>query len=77
MTDESKLNRWIGLDIGGTKLLGAAVTDNLKILGTVKRETLRDEGPEAVFGRVREICRALIQKYGPVSGVGAGFAGLV
>jgi glucokinase len=77
MGKAQKEHRWLGLDIGGTKLLAAVLSDDLDMLGIAKCESLRDEGPEAVFGRVVGLCNDLIAKHGPVAGVGAGFAGLV
>ena len=68
---------WLGLDIGGTKILGAVVSDDLEILGTSRVETLRDEGPRAVAERAVSLLRGLIEAHGPANGVGAGFAGLV
>lgn len=77
MDNQRTGNRWLGLDIGGTKLLALVVTDDLEILGTSKAPSLRDKGPESVLERALEICRDLTARFGPVAGVGAGFAGLV
>jgi glucokinase len=68
---------YIGLDIGGSKILGAAVADDLRILGTLKVSTVREEGPAAVLQRALGVCRELKERHGPPRGVGAGFAGLV
>lgn len=77
MGEGESLDLWLGLDIGGTKILGAAVQDDLKILVTKKRETLREEGPQAVTERAVETCRELMEDFGPAKGLGVGFAGLV
>ncbi|MFH1999826.1 MAG: ROK family protein [Planctomycetota bacterium] len=77
MTNTRDNHFWIGLDIGGTKLLAAAVSNDLEILDLLKIGTLRDEGPDAVMGRVLSLCHSLICKHGQARGVGAGFAGLV
>lgn len=77
MTNTTDKDLWIGLDMGGTKLLAAAVTNDLDILEMHKIETLRDEGPGAVLERVISLCGRLIETHGTVRGVGVGFAGLV
>ncbi len=69
--------RWLGLDIGGTKILGAVFTDDLRMLDTCKVPSLREEGPAAVVGRAAALLKGLAERYGPAAGVGAGVAGLV
>jgi len=72
-----KQNLWLGIDVGGTKLLGAAVADDLKIAGILNKATLRDSGPDIVVDRIVGLSRELISLYGDVKGIGVGFAGLV
>ncbi len=69
--------RWIGLDIGATKILGISMNNSHQMLGSLKLETLRQEGPGAVVERAASLCRTLIERHGPASGIGVGFAGLV
>ena len=67
---------WIGLDVGGTKLLGVAVDEDGNVVARVRRETRREEGPAAVLGR----CVELVRELGDgrrARGLGVGFAGLV
>jgi len=73
--------RALGLDIGGTKLLGVVADAGGGILAERGLPTLRDEGPEAVLGRCVELARGLLDeakaKAEPVCAVGVGYAGLV
>jgi glucokinase len=77
MGDEHKRPFWLGLDIGGTKILGACVGDDLSLKETLKTETFRDQGPKAVVERALGLCRELMERHGSVEGLGVGFAGLV
>lgn len=43
---------FVGVDIGGTKILAAVVTPQGEILAREKRATMADEGPEAVISRL-------------------------
>ena len=77
--------RALGLDVGGTKLLGVVADEGGGILAERGLPTLRDEGPEAVLGRCLELGRGLLDDVKdearddaePVCAVGVGFAGLV
>ena len=69
--------RWIGLDVGASKLLGVVVGDSLRVNARRQTPTLRDEGPDAVVARCEALCRDLLEETGAVAGVGVGFAGLV
>ena len=44
----------IGIDLGGTKILAAVVDNNGNILGTGKRTTQAEKGPEAVIERIEK-----------------------
>lgn len=69
------MTSWVGLDIGGSKLLAVAVEEG-RVVARARTATERAEGPEAVLARacalVREVTRAV-----PARGLGVGFAGLV
>lgn len=77
----TKYNRrdrlWLGVDIGGTKILAAVVGNDLRIIDRRKVDTMRDEGPATVLERAARICGELIEQHGAVEGIGVGFAGLV
>lgn len=69
------MSAWIGLDIGGSKLLAVAVEEG-RVVARARTETQRAEGPEAVLARacalVGEVTHARTAR-----GLGVGFAGLV
>lgn len=43
---------WIGVDLGGTKILAGLFDSNFKLLSRCKKATNSDDGGQAVFGRV-------------------------
>jgi glucokinase len=43
---------YVGVDLGGTKILAAAFTPGLKCLGKSKRRTKAERGPQAVVDRI-------------------------
>src|SRR5580692_8160019 len=43
---------WLGVDLGGTKILSGLFDDDLKLLARSKQPTSADGGPVAVFGRI-------------------------
>jgi glucokinase len=68
---------WLGLDLGGTKLLGVLVDDDGQVLARARTPTAREEGPAAVLARCADLARELQDAGGPAAGAAAGFAGLV
>jgi glucokinase len=69
--------RFLGLDLGGTKLLGAVFDEGREPAALEQVATRREEGAEAVLGRAIDLARKLARATGPLAGVGVGFAGLV
>lgn len=67
---------WLGLDIGGTKLLATCVSSGLEVLGEARVPTGRDQGRDAVLQRCADLVAGLVREHRPV-GLGVGFAGLV
>jgi len=66
----------IGVDIGGTKIAFALVDQEGQVLAEHRLPTLADEGAEAVFDRVAQGVRHLLdQSDGQVAGVGIGTPG--
>lgn len=47
----------IGIDLGGTKILGAVVTPKGEILARAKKKTQADKGPEQILDRIVEVAR--------------------
>jgi len=74
---EARPGAWLGVDLGGTKVLGVTVSHDLRILESSRVPTEREEGPSAVVERVAGMCRSLLARSPRPSAVGVGFAGLV
>lgn len=67
----------IGVDVGGTKILGGIVTEDGVLRSTARRPTPRQDA-DAVLGQVADVVAELAAGSDePVSGVGVGIAGLV
>lgn len=51
---------WLGVDLGGTKILSGLFDENLKLLARSKQPTSADGGPAAVVGRIVQGVDALV-----------------
>lgn len=67
---------WIGIDIGGTNIKLAVVSDRGRVLDRGIIETVVSEGPQAAFAKVHTAAAALVRDRS-VAGVGVGCAGLI
>lgn len=76
MTAPSADGPWLGLDIGGTKLLAVCVDGDARVRAEARLPTLREAGPDAVLARCVELLSPLRERFRP-RGLGVGFAGLV
>ena len=65
----------IGIDVGGTKVLGGVVDENGKILATARKETPRQGGVE-LTRTIAETAKELMEKF-EVTSVGVSAAGFV
>lgn len=65
----------IGVDVGGTKVLGGVVDDNGQVLKTSRRDTPR-EGGSSLTATIAEVARELAGEF-DVSAVGLSAAGFV
>lgn len=69
----------VGIDLGGTKILAAAVGSGGRILGRAKRSTKSEQGQKAVLDRMAECAREAVANAGlsfaDVQGVGIGAPG--
>lgn len=67
---------WLGIDLGGTKILAAVVDSNGEVIGEAKKKTKPELGPEGVVGRIvstaNEAAAAAGLRLKSVSGVGIG-----
>lgn len=77
MTQNNKI--WIGFDLGGTKMLAAAFTNDFKCLAQELVKTHANEGAEAGLNRIVRLIQTVIKKAGlaptDVSGIGVGSPG--
>ena len=72
---------WIGVDLGGTKILTGLFDDDLKLIAKVKSPTAAEAGPEAVFRTVGETVATVLQEgnvaLDQVRGMGFGIPGQI
>ncbi len=72
---------FVGIDLGGTKVLAAIVSPKGRVVARAKNLTPDREGPEAVIAVVTETVRQALQKAevkpDEVAGIGIGTPGLV
>lgn len=65
----------IGIDVGGTKVLGGVVDESGKVLATARKDTPR-EGGDLLTQTIADIARELMQRY-EVTSIGVSAAGFV
>ena len=72
---------WLGVDLGGTKVLTGLFDENLKLLARSKNPTSADGGPTAVVGRIALGVEAVLREAGvepgQVRGMGMGVPGQI
>lgn len=72
---------WVGVDLGGTKILTGVFDEQLRLLGTAKLSTRAERGVEGVVERivrcVREALEAAGKSAGDVAAIGVGAPGAV
>ncbi len=73
--------RWIGVDLGGTKVLAGVFDDSLKLLGTAKQPSNASGGPAAVFEAITTVVSEVTTKTGTtvkqIKGLGFGVPGQI
>jgi glucokinase len=79
MSDDSASNRWVGFDLGGTKMMAAAFSGEFRVLGRKRRKTKGAEGVKAGLERIVETIRDALEegqiKPSQLSGIGVGCPG--
>ena len=74
-------NHWIGVDLGGTKILSGLFDDQFRLLARCKQQTDVTPGAEAVFLQIEETVEDLLKQSGvdrsSIRGVGLGIPGQV
>jgi glucokinase len=72
---------WLGVDLGGTKILSGLFDDDLKLLARSKQPTTPDGGPVAVLGRVVQGVEAVMREANiepsQIRGMGIGIPGQI
>src|SRR5438477_12429629 len=73
---------WIGVDLGGTKILAGLFDDDMKLVGRAKEATPPPEaGPSAVFERIDKSVAKVLGEAGigadAVGGLGFGVPGQI
>lgn len=76
------MNRWIGLDIGGTKILGSLYGEDHKTIAQSKKKTKAHEGADVVMERVFKVIDSLYEnipqdEHSELLGIGIGVPGIV
>jgi glucokinase len=82
MAENNEKNGYlIGVDVGGTKILGGIFDSSLRLLGSTKTSTKTQRGPQAVIERIAQCVRNTIDEADvsikDVRGVGVGAPGAV
>ncbi|MFQ5734340.1 MAG: ROK family protein [Planctomycetaceae bacterium] len=79
MNAPRKNQRWIGFDLGGTKMLAAVFDDGLKQLARKRKKTRAHEGVEGGLDRMKSLIRDVLDEakltIDDVSGIGVGVPG--
>lgn len=72
---------WLGVDLGGTKILSGLFDDDLKLLARSKQPTSAEGGPSAVFARIVQGVEAVLREAnidtGQIRGMGIGIPGQI
>jgi glucokinase len=78
---EENVEYIVGIDLGGTKIVGAVSDLNGKFIAKMRQPTQAADGPDAIIERLTNFSNALIAKAGvnsvKVRGVGIGVPGVV
>jgi glucokinase len=72
---------WLGVDLGGTKILSGLFDDDMKLLARSKHPTSAESGPASVFGRIVQGVEAVLKEANvepsQVRGMGIGVPGQI
>lgn len=72
---------WLGVDLGGTKILSGLFDDDLKLLTRSKQPTSAEGGPSAVFARIVQGVEAVVKEanveFSQIRGMGIGIPGQI
>lgn len=68
------MKNYVGIDLGGTNVRAAVVTEEGTILSEMKTKTEAKQGPDYVVNKIIVLVREVIKDY-DISGIGIGFPG--
>lgn len=71
------MNRWLGIDIGGTAVKAGVVAADGSLIYKASRPTHAERGREFVLSTVLELARELLNAVPSLSGIGVGSAGRI
>jgi glucokinase len=79
--DQSRVERYGGIDLGGTKIEAAVIDSSNRVLGSARRPTPTTGGPDGVAGAMAvvlgEACAAAGTEPSKLAGAGVGSPGIV
>lgn len=72
---------WVGVDLGGTKILAGLFDENLRLLTRAKLPTEAEKGPESIFQRIGQTIDSILREANlepsQVKGMGIGIPGQI
>ncbi|HEY1191283.1 MAG TPA: ROK family protein [Gemmata sp.] len=72
---------WLGVDLGGTKILAGLFDNDLKLLARSKQPTAAESGPVGVFANIAKAVDAVVREanvdLGQIRGMGLGIPGQI
>ena len=81
MAKKNKSDYTIGVDLGGTKILAAVVDENGVVIGSAKKRTQSEDGPDAVLKRIVKTMQEAVEMSGvnlsDVKAIGLGAPGVI
>ncbi len=81
MAKKTRSDYTIGVDLGGTKILAGVVDENGGVIGSSKKRTQPEDGPEAVLKRIVKTMQEAVEASGigiqDVKAVGMGAPGVI
>ena len=78
---KTKTRRWVGFDLGGTKIMATVFDDSFQVLGQKRRKTRGEGGQKVSVDRIQETIQQALESAGvdpkELDGIGVGCPGPV